>query len=137
MCAAKTHPPYVDHCVELLSHGGAVRVLRMFGGWGLYVDDLFVALILNEQLYLKVGDTTREHFAAAGCAPFVYEAAGKKVSLGFWSAPDEALDSPAMMAPWLRLAQQAALAAAAGRARRTPPAVGTARKPSPRAPGRR
>ncbi len=137
MSAAKTHPPYVDHCVELLSQGAAVRVLRMFGGWGLYVDELFVALILNEQLYLKVGDTSRELFAAAGSAPFVYEAAGKKVSVGFWSAPHEAMDSPALMAPWLRLAQQAALAAAAGRARRSAPSAATARKPSRRAAGPR
>ncbi len=131
-------PPYVDHCVELLSASGAVRARRMFGGWGLYLDELFVALILNEQLYLKVGATNREAFAAEGCAPFVYEAAGKQVSLGFWSAPAEAMDSPTLMAPWVRLAQQAALSAVASRTQRTPRAPGkaaTKRKPSRRAAG--
>jgi DNA transformation protein len=131
-------PPYVDHCVELLSGSGAVRVRRMFGGWGLYLDELFVALILNEQLYLKVGEANRKAFAAEGCAPFVYEAAGKQVSLGFWSAPPEAMDSPALMAPWVRLAQQAALSAAASRAQRAPRAVGKVtplRKPSRRTTG--
>jgi DNA transformation protein and related proteins len=38
-------PLFVDHCAELLAPLGAVRVKRMFGGWGLYVDDIFLALI--------------------------------------------------------------------------------------------
>ena len=131
-------PPYVDHCVELLSGSGGVRVRRMFGGWGLSLDDLFVALILNERLYLKAGEAEREVFAAAGCEPFAYEAAGKRVSLGYWSAPPDALDSPALMAPWVRLAQQAALTAAANRAPRRPRAPSQAapqRKPSRRQTG--
>jgi DNA transformation protein len=123
MQPAKTPAPYVAHCVELLSASGAVRVRRMFGGWGLYLDELFVALILNEQLYLKVDEQSKERFAAEGCAPFVYQAAGKTVSGGFWSAPPEAMDSPALMAPWLRLAQQAALQA---KAPRRPPSPRTA-----------
>lgn len=128
-------PAYVDHCVELLSGSGAVRVRRMFGGWGLYLDDLFVALILNEQLYLKVGECNREAFAAEGCAPFTYQAAGKPVSLGFWSAPPEAMDSAALMAPWARLAQQAALLQAASRAGRVPSALG--KRAPKRTPSRR
>lgn len=106
-------PPFVEHCLELLAPLGAVRVRRMFGGWGLYVDELFMALIANERLYLKVNADTAPRFAAAGCAPFCYDAAGKQVSLGYWSAPDEALDAPASMQPWARLALQAALAARA------------------------
>ena len=36
---------FVDLCRELLSPAGAVRAKRMFGGHGLYVDDLFVAIV--------------------------------------------------------------------------------------------
>jgi DNA transformation protein len=104
-------PEFVSHCRELLSPLGAVRVRRMFGGWGLYVDELFVALIAFDRLYLKADATTRPRFEAAGCQPFVYDARGKSVSLGYWTAPDEALESPALMTPWARLAVQAALAA--------------------------
>jgi len=106
-------PPFVEHCLELLAPLGTVRVRRMFGGWGLYVDDVFMALIAHERLYLKANADTAPRFAAAGCVPFCYDAAGKQVSLGYWSAPDEALDAPASMQPWARLALQAALAARA------------------------
>ncbi|HEY1090017.1 MAG TPA: TfoX/Sxy family protein, partial [Burkholderiaceae bacterium] len=36
---------FVDHCIELLQGQGPVRTRRMFGGVGVYIDDLFVAII--------------------------------------------------------------------------------------------
>lgn len=103
----------VDHCLELLAPLGRVRAKRMFGGHGLYVDELFVALIALDRLYLKVDDQTRARFTAAGCVPFVYEGQGKPVTMSYYTVPAEAMDSPAEMAPWARLALQAALAAKA------------------------
>lgn len=96
--------------LELLAPLGAVRVGRMFGGWGLWAGDAFVALILNEQLYLKTLPETTPAFAAAGCQAFTYSAKGRTVTLGFWTAPAEAMESPALMEPWARLALKAALA---------------------------
>lgn len=113
---APARPDFVDHCLELLAPLGAPRARRMFGGWGLYVDDLFVALIAFERLYLKVDDTTRARFEAAGCEPFTYEAAGRQpVVMSYWTAPAEAVESPALMRPWAALAVQAALAARAAK----------------------
>lgn len=111
-------PPFVEHCLELLAPLGPVRARRMFGGWGLYADGLFVALITAERLYLKTDAGTRGPFSAAGCETFVYGGDGKSVTLGYWTVPPEALDSPATMAPWARLALQAARAARAAKALR-------------------
>jgi len=83
----------------------------MFGGQGLYVDELFIALIAGEQLYLKTDTQTRLQFEAAGCPPFRYQKQGEWTSLSYFSPPEEALESPALMAPWARLALQAALRA--------------------------
>jgi DNA transformation protein and related proteins len=93
---------FVEYCTELLGSVGAVRARRMFGGHGLYVDELFVALIAFDRLYLKVDAQTRPAFEAAACAPFVYDGAGKAVSLGYFSAPEEAMESPPLMQPWAR-----------------------------------
>ena len=120
------HPPFVEHCAELLSPLGAVRVRRMFGGWGLYADGLFIAIIAFERLYLKTSEDSHERFITAGGEPFRYQAHGREVALGYCTAPAEALDSPALMAPWARLALQAALAARAkATARVKPPARAT------------
>lgn len=113
------HPPLVDHVLELLSATGAARARRMFGGHGVYVDDLFVGIVAAERLYLKADESGRARFEAAGCEPFAFDTrGGRRTVLGFWSAPPEALESPALMQPWARLALQAALAARAAPVRR-------------------
>jgi DNA transformation protein len=118
----------------MLAPLGPVRARRMFGGHGLYVDALFIALIAEERLYLKADAQTRATFERAGCTPFVYARSDlSAVTLGYWSAPDEALDSPQGMAPWARLALAAALRAKADK--RTPAAAAkraTQRKAAPR-----
>ena len=106
---------FIGHCLELLSVVGSPRARRMFGGHGLYVDDLFVALVIGERLYLKTDPQTRPQFEAAGCEPFVYDAAGKQVSVAYFSAPDDAMESPPQMQPWARLALSAALRARAAK----------------------
>ena len=106
-----TKDAFAAYCAELLSALGPVRIKRMFGGHGVYVDDLFVAIVLGETLYLKADAETTPRFEAAGCAPFTYSAKGRRTSLQYRAAPPDAMDSPALMRPWAMLAMQAALRA--------------------------
>lgn len=48
----------------------AVRARSMFGGVGIYSDDMFFALLDNDTLYFKVDDETRGDFEAIGMGPF-------------------------------------------------------------------
>lgn len=109
------HNELVEHCRELLAPLGAVRVKRMFGGHGFYVDELFIALIAFGRLYLKADASTRTRFEAAGCEPFVYDGKGKPVTMSYFTAPEDAMESPALMQPWARLALEAALRARAAK----------------------
>ncbi|CAN5482230.1 hypothetical protein BH11PSE9_BH11PSE9_23560 [soil metagenome] len=118
----------LDHCLELLARIGAVRSRRMFGGHGIYVDGIFIALIASERLYLKADAQTRPHFEEAGCQPFTYERDGRPASLNYLTAPDEAMESQVAMRPWARLALEAALRARAAK----PAAPRPARKAKPR-----
>jgi DNA transformation protein and related proteins len=113
-------PDIVAHCSELLAPLGSVRVGRMFGGWGFYVDGLFIALIAYERLYLKGDADSQPLFAAAGCEPFCFSSKGREMVTSYWSAPAEAMDAPALMEPWGRLAIQAALKARAAKTPRKP-----------------
>lgn len=130
---------FADHCVELLEALGAARSKRMFGGHGLYVDALFIAIVSGEQLYLKVDASTQAAFERAGSRPFSYEVKGLRRSMSYWSAPDAALESAAQMQPWARLALEAALRARASRPASTrrrpstalPAATDTPRKAAP------
>jgi DNA transformation protein and related proteins len=132
---------FAAHCVELLAPLGAARSKRMFGGHGLYVDELFIAIVVGEQLYLKVDAQTQAAFERAGSRPFSYEAQGRRQTMSYWAAPEAALESAAQMQPWARLALEAALRARASRpvsTRRRPStapaaAAATPRKPAPSA----
>ena len=120
----------IDHCLELLAPLGAVRAQRMFGGHGLYCDELFFALIAADRLYLKVDASTRPAFEQAGCEPFVYDAKTGSVALGYWSVPAEAMESPALMQPWARQALAAALRARAAKPSAAPRKARAARAQS-------
>ena len=124
-------PEFVTHCLELLSALGTVRPKRMFGGHGLYVDERFIALIINDTLYLKTDDETRPRFEAAGSVPFDYATReGQRVVMAYWAAPQDAMESPALMLPWARLAMASALRAAASKR----PAAPRSRAATPRQP---
>jgi len=119
---------FVEHVVETMRLFGPVESRRMFGGWGLYHQGVFFALIYEEMLYLKADDGNRAEFDARGLEPFAFEKKGERIETHYRSAPDEALEDPAEMARWARLGYAAALRAAAAKARksrspRKPPAA--------------
>ncbi len=102
---------FADYCCELIGSLGDVRAKRMFLGWGLSVDDLTVAVIAWDTLYLKANAETQPHFAAAGCQVFEHEAKGRTRRMQYYTAPESALESRTAMQPWAALAMQAAVAA--------------------------
>jgi DNA transformation protein and related proteins len=112
-------PEFVHHCLDLLAPVAPCVAKRMFGGWGLSTEGLTLAIIADlgdgERLWLKADAHTVGRFEAAGCHPFVYLAKGKPMTVGYRSAPEEAMESPGLMQPWARLALDAALRAHAAK----------------------
>jgi len=126
---------FVSHCLELLAPLGRASSRRMFGGHGLYVDGLCMAMIIHDTLYLKVDDTSRPLLERAGCVPFTYETkTGERHALGYYTAPEEAMESPAEMTPWARRALAAAVAARAKAPARKKPA---AKSPATKVPAKK
>ena len=99
----------LDFLRELFSAFAPVTFRAMFGGHGVYRDGVILAVVMDGEPYLKVDDASRPAFEAAGCAPFIYEARGKRLPMSYWSVPAEAMDSPQDFLPWARLAWEAAL----------------------------
>jgi DNA transformation protein and related proteins len=105
---------FVSHCLELLSPLGRTSSRRMFGGHALYIDGLCMALIIQDTLYLKVDDAHRALFERAGCKPFTYSGKNDEIHvMSYYTAPEEAMESPAEMLPWARRGLAAAVAARA------------------------
>ncbi len=107
---------FATYCCDLLGAIGPCVLKRMFGGYGISLGGLTVAIMTDlgegEKLWLKADDGTRTVFEAAGCQRFGYVRDGVARSMGYYSAPEDAMDSRDLMAPWARLALQAALMAA-------------------------
>lgn len=55
---------FLAHVLELLDGLGAVGARRMFGGYGLYRNDVMFALIADDTLYFKVDEHNRAEFEA-------------------------------------------------------------------------
>lgn len=110
---------FADFCCELLSSLGRVQARRMFGGWGLSVEGLTIAIVADlgdgDTLWLKADPDTLGRYEAAGCRRFSYPMRRGDTSvvqsMNYYSAPESAMDHAGAMAPWARLALEAALAA--------------------------
>jgi len=133
---------FADYCCELLSSVGPCLPKRMFGGWGLSLDGLTFAIIADlgdgDKLWLKADAASTAQFEALQCQRFSYSGVknGKPVnmSMAYYSAPVDAMESALAMAPWARLALDSALAAQLLKAQRKP-ATTRRRRPSTRPPG--
>jgi DNA transformation protein len=105
---------FVEHVVETMRRFGPVEAKSMFGGWGLYHQGLFFALIAEDTLYLKTDAENRADFDALKLEPFVYaQKDGDTIVMSYRRAPEDALESPDVMAEWARRGYAAALRAAA------------------------
>lgn len=111
---AKTSP-FVESMVARLAPLGPVRARAMFGGFGVYLDDLMFALIAWDRLFLKVDDATRATFEKAGGKPFVYDQGGQAVTMSYWEPPKPAFKDAGALMPWAELGLAAARRARAAK----------------------
>jgi TfoX/Sxy family transcriptional regulator of competence genes len=85
----------------------AVRSRGMFGGVGIYSEDLFFALIASDTLYFKVDETNRDDFLDAGMGPFMpYGEPGEIMQ--YYEVPAEVLEQPDELRGWAARAIDAA-----------------------------
>ncbi|MFN4355631.1 TfoX/Sxy family protein [Parvibaculum sp.] len=97
---------------EQLEPLGPVRIRNMFGGAGVYFDDLMFGLIAGETLFFKVDDRNRADYEAEQMGPFVYEPpSGKSVAMSYYELPERLYDDADELVAWARKALDAALAA--------------------------
>lgn len=116
---ATSRDDFAIYCCDLLSGVGRCSSRRMFGGHGISTDGLTFALVADlgggEKLWLKADAETAPCLEAEGCERFSYPMtrSGKTSlqSMNYYSAPEETMESPALMLPWARLALESAVKA--------------------------
>jgi len=107
---------YKAFVAEQLEPLGPVHIRNMFGGAGVYFDDLMFGLIAGETLFFKVDERNRRDFEGEEMGPFVYEPpSGKSIAMSYYELPERLYDEPEELILWARRALDAALAAKASK----------------------
>ena len=102
---------YLAYVLEQLAGLAGLSARRMFGGVGLYCDELFFGLIDNDTLYLRVNDDNRADYTARGMSAFRPYADRPELSMSYYEAPADVLEDPAQLVSWARRSVAAAMVA--------------------------
>jgi DNA transformation protein len=100
---------FLNYLLDQLGPLDGVRWRFMFGGVGLYRDEVMFGIVVDDALYLKTDDMNRAAFEAQGLAPLRYLREGREIALSYYQAPAEALEDPEELQAWVRQACDAAL----------------------------
>lgn len=82
---------YVVH--DALGEIPGITSRTMFGGWAIYKHGVVFGIIIESELYFKVGDENRAEFERMDSHPFVYEQKGKRVTMSYWLVPEEVMEN--------------------------------------------
>jgi DNA transformation protein len=93
---------FINYLLELLEPLGSVEARPMFGGFGIYRQDLMFGLVSQDTFYLKADEKNRADFEGRGLPRFTYKRKGKELSMSYYQAPPEAMDNADKLGPWAR-----------------------------------
>lgn len=79
---------------------------KMFGGVGIYADEMFVALLDNDRFYMKADDSNRADFEKEGMPPF--QPYPGSYSMSYYEVPIRVLEDRDELELWLEKAYVAA-----------------------------
>ena len=102
---------FVEFLLEGMQGLGKIRARAMFGGYGIYLNDLMFGLVADDVLYLKTDDQINMFFDDNDLPHFMYEKNGKATQMSYRQTPESALDDPEEMNEWVIRSYEAALRA--------------------------
>ena len=100
---------FISYLHEVFAPFGTIQTRRMFGGFGIYHQNLMFALVIHETLYLKADDISKPVFVQLCLPPFEYPRQGKTIKLSYYQAPDEIFEDFEQATIWARRAYDAAV----------------------------
>ncbi len=99
----RVSPHFRDYVLDQLADLRGLRAQAMFGGVGLYAEDVFFGLVAADMLYFKVDDSTRSYYEAAGSKPFK-PYADQPTTMSYYEVPIGVVESTSTLLQWARQA---------------------------------
>ena len=87
---------------EVLGKLPELSVRRLFGGAGVYAEDIIFGILYDQRLYLKTDAETRTAFIERGCDAL--RARSGTVLTAYYEVPPEVLDDEEELLSWARRA---------------------------------
>ena len=115
---------YLEYVLEQLAGLRGVVSRRMFGGAGLYQDEVFFALIFSDTLFFKVNDDSRPEYEARGMSRFKPYKDRPELSFTYYEVPADVLEDREELVVWARRSVQAAAASKSAKPGRRPASRG-------------
>jgi DNA transformation protein len=103
--------------LEQLARVDSLRARAMFGGVGLYANDVFFGILAADTLYLKVDDSNRGQYEAEGMPAF-QPYADKPTTMSYYQVPARVLEDADELTAWARASVRVAARAIPRKARR-------------------
>lgn len=97
-----TDRTFKDFVLDQLSGLGGVEARRMFSGYGLYLGDLFFAIIHGGRLYFRTDDATRGDYESRGMGPFRPNA--RQTLASYYEVPVDVVEDEDALVAWARRA---------------------------------
>ena len=107
-----------DFVLDQLSGVDNLRARPMFGGVGLYAEDVFFGILAGDVLFFKVDDTNRREYERAGSSPFK-PYADRAMTMPYFNVPIAVLEDAATLGEWAMRAVAVARTAKAGKPAKT------------------
>lgn len=94
--------------LDMLAPIGAVDARRLFGTWGLYLDDRIFGIVHDEVVYFRTSPETVAQYVAAGSQPFMYRRGdGRSTVMQYHEVPPHVLADPDVACAWAYIAATA------------------------------
>ena len=82
---------------DLLAKWGATA-RAMFGGYGIKIDGLTMAMIIDDVLYFKTDESNVSDYEKYDMKPFMYSRKnGKKIAMSYWQVPPDVYEDPRLL----------------------------------------
>jgi DNA transformation protein len=92
---------YVLYILDLLTPYGAITSRAMFGGYGIYKNQVIIGIIVDDELYFKVDQTNQTQYEEMGSVPFTYNRGDKLATMSYWKVPIEIMEDEEILGHWL------------------------------------
>jgi len=91
---------FVDYLHEVFELFGPITARIMFGGYGIYHNELMFGLVSDDTLYLKADIENTHHFEEVGLGKFEYKKGNKVMKISYYQAPAEIFEDQERAAVW-------------------------------------